>query len=361
MSEGESDSGDKSFEATEKRREDARRKGDIPLSAELVQTAALCGLTLVAMGFGAGLIQQTGQAMLPFLQRPSAFVAAAPEGGWRNIIGPSFGQIAASVVPWVVLPAVFAILALIAQRAPTFTPEKLAFKGSRLSPLSNAKQKLGVQGLVTFAKSCGKLAVHSIVILHYLWGQMDAVSGLMLVTAPAGFSQMATLSLGVLLRVAIVSIGFALLDILWQHHNHRQKMRMSHKDLRDEMKESEGDPALKQQRRARAVDIATKPLRKAMAEADVVIVNPTHYAVALAWDRKGHRPPHCVAKGTDEMAATIRALAVENGVPLHSDPPTARLLHATLDIGQEIDRAHFPAVAAAIRFADLMRQKARKP
>ena len=360
MSGGESDSGEKPFEATQKRLDDARRKGDIPLSAELTQTAALCGLALVALGFGSTLIEAAARTLRGFLQAPAGFVTAAPDGGWRQVIGPALGDLVGALSPWLMVPAVLATVSLAAQRAPVFAPSKLAVKASRMSPLSNFKQKLGKQGLVAFAKSLGKFILLSLVVLQFLWREHERIMTLMLLPGAQGFAQMTGMATQVILRVALVSLGFAMFDLVWQNHSHRQKMRMSHKDLRDEMKESEGDPALKQQRRARAVEIATKPLHKAVAEADVVIVNPTHYAVALAWDRKGNRPPHCVAKGTDAMAARIRALAAEHGVPLHSDPPTARLLHATLAVGQEIDRAHFPAVAAAIRFSDLMRKKAKR-
>jgi flagellar biosynthetic protein FlhB len=96
-----------------------------------------------------------------------------------------------------------------------------------------------------------------------------------------------------------------------------------------------------------------------VAKADVIIVNPTHFAVALRWDQASGRAPVCVAKGVDEIAARIRERAAEAGVPLHSDPPTARLLHATLKIGQEIHPDHYRVVAAAIRFSEAMRKKAR--
>jgi flagellar biosynthetic protein FlhB len=99
----------------------------------------------------------------------------------------------------------------------------------------------------------------------------------------------------------------------------------------------------------------------AVPKADVVIVNPTHFAVALAWDRGSGRAPVCVAKGVDEVALTMRRIAIESGVPVRSDPPTARALHASVDIGQEIPRAHFRAVAAAIRFADRIRERKRRP
>jgi flagellar biosynthetic protein FlhB len=117
---------------------------------------------------------------------------------------------------------------------------------------------------------------------------------------------------------------------------------------------------MKQERRQRAYDIAMNQMMADIPEADVVIVNPTHYAVALKWDRARGTAPKCVAKGVDEIAAKIREIAAEHGVALHSDPPTARAIHATVEIGDEIRPEHYRAVAAAIRFAEAMRKKARR-
>ena len=135
---------------------------------------------------------------------------------------------------------------------------------------------------------------------------------------------------------------------------------MSFQEMRDEARESEGDPHLKQERRRRANDIASNRMLLDVPKADVVIVNPTHYAVALHWSRKKGEAPVCVAKGADEIAARIRELAAEHGVPLHRDPATARALFAMTEIGSEIAPEHYKAVAAAVRFAETMRRKVKR-
>jgi flagellar biosynthetic protein FlhB len=135
---------------------------------------------------------------------------------------------------------------------------------------------------------------------------------------------------------------------------------MTRQEMTEEHKESEGDPHFRAHRRQRGQEIALNRMLQAVPEADVVVVNPTHYAVALKWNRKDRRAPVCVAKGQDEIAARIRERAIEAGVPIHRDPPTARALHAALDVGDEIGREHYQAVAAAIRFAEAMRKKARR-
>ena len=134
---------------------------------------------------------------------------------------------------------------------------------------------------------------------------------------------------------------------------------MSRKEMMDENKNSEGDPAMKQQRRQKGVAIAMNQMMGDVPDADVIIVNPTHYAVALKWDRLNGTAPECVAKGVDLVAAQIREVAQENAVPIHSDPPTARALYATVEIGDQIPKDHYKTVAAAIRFADKIRKVAR--
>jgi len=157
--------------------------------------------------------------------------------------------------------------------------------------------------------------------------------------------------------VVITTLLFGGIDYFWQRMQHLRRNRMSRKDLTEEMKDSEGDPHVKQQRRQRGQEIATNRMLRDVVQADVVVVNPTHYAVALKWSRKGRTAPICVAKGVDEVAARIRAKAAEAGVPLQSDPPTARAIYATVEIGQQIRPEHYRAVAAAIRFAESMRKR----
>ena len=157
----------------------------------------------------------------------------------------------------------------------------------------------------------------------------------------------------------LIAVTIAGVDLVWQRFDHARRLRMSYQDLREEARQSEGDPHMKAQRRSRAEAIATNRMLLDVPKADVVIVNPTHYAVALKWSRAKGSAPVCVAKGEDEVALRIREVAATAGVPVHSDPPTARALHATVEIGREIAPEHYRAVAAAIRFADRMRQAAR--
>jgi flagellar biosynthetic protein FlhB len=251
------------------------------------------------------------------------------------------------------------VLSIAGQRALVFAPSKLAPKLSRISLLSNAKNKFGRGGLFEFAKSFTKLCVYSICLTFFIRARMPEMIAATQTNPRLVLALLAELCTAFLFIVVLISTTIGGIDALWQHFEHLRKNRMSHKEIMDETKNAEGDPHLKQERRQRAMAIAQNQMMADVPKADVVIVNPTHYAVALKWSRKPGEAPKCVAKGVDEVAGSIRRVAAEAGVPLHRDPQTARSLFATVEIGQQIPVDFYPAVAAAIRFAESMRGKAR--
>jgi len=356
----EEDASEKSHEASPKKLEDARKRGEVPNSNDLTTAASYGGLLLAAMAFGAGTISALGGTLQGVLERPGELADLAFGGGSR-LQAEFLLAIAAPLAPWFLVPAALALLSVIAQRSLVFAPEKLQPKMSRVSLLSNAKQKFGRSGLFEFAKSLLKLCIHSVVLGIYLSAQLPRIIGSMSLEPRQIAVELGTLSIGLLLIVLLVAAAIGVIDALFQQAEHMRKNRMSRKELTDEMKQSEGDPYMKQQRRDRAMEIATNRMLSDVPEADVIVVNPTHYAVALKWDRMSLSAPICVAKGVDEIAARIREIAMANDVPIHSDPPAARTIFADVDLGEEIRPEHYQAVAAAIRFAERIRRSAGMP
>jgi flagellar biosynthetic protein FlhB len=257
------------------------------------------------------------------------------------------------------VPPIIVLVVVIAMRSFLVTPEHLVPKLSRISPIATAKHKFGPEGLMEFAKSTAKLCIVSVILYVFLTARLGDILATTYLSPAMSTMVLSQLTLEFLFILLLVAVALGGVDYLWQIHLHHNRNRMSRKELMDEFKESEGDPYLKSARRQRAQEVATNRMLSDVATADVVVVNPTHYAVALRWDRAKGGAPVCVAKGVDEIAAVIRARAAENGIPLHSDPPTARAIFATVDLGQQIRTEHYRAVAAAIRFADAMRKKAR--
>ena len=353
--------GDKPHEATEKKLADARKRGEVPHSTDLTTAAAYGGLLLAGAAFGASSMATMGAGLAGLLERADHLARAAPDGRSGALLGPLLPEVLGPLAIWFGLPATLALIAVIAQRAFVVAPEKLEPKLSRLSLLSNARQKFGRNGLFEFAKSFVKLVVYALILFGFLVFGMERILVTVQLPPAHAIATLGGMTLSFLGIVLAVSLGIGAIDALWQQAEHQRTNRMSRKELMDEMKESEGDPMLKGQRRRRAEEIATNRMLADVPGADVIVVNPTHYAVALKWSRTPGSAPVCVAKGVDEIAARIREHAAEAGVPIHRDPPTARALHATVEIGQEVRPEHYRAVAAAIRFAETMRTRARRP
>lgn len=356
---GEEDDDDKQHEATQQKLDQARKDGDIPSSVDLQAAAATGGFLLALFSFGTWAITETGTAGMVLLEQADQLsgLVAAGSGG---MVGGLILALAAPSIALLLISPLLVLVLLIASRGLVFAPKKLAPKLSRISPLATAKHKFGPAGLVEFAKSTTKLILVSVILYVLLGNRMDDILASLYLSPAMSAALMARMVLEFLFIVLLVQLAIGGIDFLWQNHHHRQKLRMSRKEMMDEFKESEGDPHLKSARRQRAQEVATNRMLTDVATADVVVVNPTHYAVALKWDRTKGGAPLCVAKGVDEVARKIRERAAENGVPIHSDPPTARAIHATVEIGQEIRVEHYRAIAAAIRFADAMRKKARR-
>lgn len=356
---GEDDDSDKSFEPTEQKLRKAREKGEVAKSTDLSVAAAYLGLIVAFYASGSGSVEGIGTALMAFFDQPDRLAPLFFEGSSAAPVGGFVGSAFKPILPWFLVPFVLVLLSIVGQRALVFAPSKLEPKLSRISIISNAKNKFGRSGLFEFLKSFVKLVLYSIclgVYLSYRLPDLIASAG----TGPQSVILMLTqLALEFLFLALIIALAIGVVDAVFQHAEHHRKNMMSFKEIKDEVKDSEGDPHMKGQRRQRGQQIAMGQMMADVPKADVVIVNPTHYAVALQWSREKGAAPVCVAKGVDEVAAAIRRVANENGVPIHSDPPTARALHATIEIGDEIAEDHYAPVAAAIRFAEAMRQRAK--
>ncbi len=360
MSAGAEDEAEKSHEPTPRKLEQARKKGEVARSQDLSVAAAYGGLLLALLLTGPAAIDALGATFRSLIEHADRWRTMFFDGSARQPALGLIAQVSGAVVAWFAIPAALVLATVIAQRAFVVAPSKLAPKLNRISPIANAKNKFGRGGLFEFAKSFAKLVIYSAVLFVFLSVRLEDMSATVQTSPGVAMSMLGRLCIEFLFVALLVALAIGGIDFLWQWNEHMRKNRMSHKELRDEHKESEGDPHMKQSRREKAREIASRRMMQDVPQADVIIVNPTHYAVALKWSRAPGSAPECVAKGVDEIARTIREIAYENGVPVHSDPPTARALYATVEIGQEIAPDHYRAVAAAIRFADALRQKAKR-
>jgi len=359
MSESDSDSAEKSHEPTQSRLEQARREGNVPRSADLDVGLGYLVMLLLLLGAGGTLGATLAGALGAMLERAPEISAQLLAPGGRAVMREALAAMGLSFAAILLAPMVGLFIGLSVQQALVFAPSKIALKLERVSPIKSIGQKFGPTGLFEFAKSALKLTIFCAVLALFLWGRRETL--LALPTLPPQGAVLALGREGVLFLAVITAIALIIAapDLLWQRFDHRRKLRMSRKELMDDFKASEGDPHLKQERRQRGQAIATNRMLADVPGADVVIVNPEHYAVALKWSRIPGSAPVCVAKGVDHVALRIRLEAQKSRVPVHSDPPTARDLHANVEIGQEVPPRSYRAVAAAIRFAERARRQAR--
>lgn len=358
MSEGTGDDNEKPLDSTQRKLEEARRKGDVAKSNDLTTAAGYAGLLLAFLTIGPELLTELGSSISWFHEQPDKIADIVFQGAATSAFDGLMGHAVALIVPWFLLPAALSLISILVQRGFVVTPSLLQPKFSRVSPLANAKQKFGRTGLFEFSKSFVKLLIYSIVLWVVLQTRLNEMMATLWTDPKIMMLILADLFAAFLISVVCVALTIGMIDLIWQKQEHLRKNRMSYKEMKDEAKEAEGDPYLKQERRQRAYALATNRMMLDVPKADVVIVNPTHYAVALKWSRNAGEAPVCVAKGVDEVAKQIRVLAAEHAVPMHSDPPAARALYATTDIGSEIAPDHYRAVAAAIRFAETIKRKA---
>ncbi len=339
--------GEKTEKPTQKRLNDAARDGDILQSREL-------GTALVIM-VGAGWLAIAGPMIMAALRNMlvealrfnqddvTKFDPAMRSWGLLSgLVLPIGGIMLATIVAAIAAPAMLGSLGF---RANAFAP-----KASKLNPMSGIKRIFGMQGLIELGKSIAKVILLGAIGVWLIWGRLTAIAAM-------GTSDLhgALIELGSIFVMACLVMGGALMliagiDVPAQMVQRSRRLAMSKQDLKDENKESEGSPELKGHIRRRQYEMMSNNVRKAVAEATVVITNPTHFAVALRYQPGRDLAPVVVARGRDDIAAAIRELADKSDVPILQYPELARAVYFTSRNGQIVDEALYMAVATVLAF-----------
>jgi flagellar biosynthetic protein FlhB len=347
--------GEKEFEATDQRKRQARRDGDVAQSKEATTFSLMLGMALAAGLFGtvlAGGIFNQFQAI--FYHADSYAYDIFTDGGSQARAW--LMSVLFQCLPLFLILVVLVLGTLLLQGSIAFSVKKLKPEMKKLNPAENLKKKYGPKGLLDFAKDTAKMLFAGFLasmFLYYFIEQYYASSAVQLTQFfRFTFTQVTT--------VILLFCGFqfilGVVDFFIQRQMHASKLKMTRQEMKDEMKRSDGDPQLKQQRREKGQKITKGQMLQNVKEATVVMVNPEHYAVALKWDPNGDSAPVVVAKGVDHMAARIREVATAHDVPICRDPPSTRSIYGLIEIDEEIHPEHFAAVAAAISFVDRLKQ-----
>lgn len=356
MAENQNDDQERSEDPTQKKLEDAIKRGDVAKSQEVNTWFLLAGGTLALFAFGGAAADRLART---FAQLFATSHAIGMDG--RAIVrlgGHILVDVLIAIGPLLVILVIAAIGSNLLQHRWLWTGESLKPKLSRISPASGAKRMFSKHALVQFAKGLAKIGVVSAVILAVMAPEVDTITRLIGGDYTMILPVASTLSLRLLFGVVAVMAVVAALDWLWSRHTWHERQRMSVREIREEYKETEGDPTIKAKLRQIRQSRMRRRMMSEVPTATVVITNPTHYAVALKYER-GMNAPLCVAKGMDALALRIRKLAEENRVPVVENPPLARALHKSVDLDEEVPPEHYKAVAEVIGYVMQMRHGMR--
>lgn len=339
--------------ASPRRLEDARKKGNIPRSRELNTFAVLmaAGATLLIMG------APLAQGMMQLMKRGLTFdrsVLNAPDVMWNSLIQ-SMLDMLVLFFPLLLVLLIAALAAPMMLGGWLLSTEALEPDFGRVNPLKGISRIFSVTSLAELGKAVAKSLVVGVIGFWVVWHYWEEMLGLATESLRHSTAHLVQLLGWSFIFITAAMILIVAIDVpfqLWEYH---RKLRMTKEELRQEMKESEGDPQLKARIRTMQREAARKRMMTEVPKADVIVTNPTHYAVALRYNEKEMRAPRVVAKGSYLLAERIRELGAENGVPILRTPPLARALYKHAELDQEIPTALFAAVAEVLAYVYQLR------
>lgn len=332
--------------ATPRRREEARRKGQVARSQELPAAVALLIPLCLLYVWGDDL----WQAMVAIL-RTALIVDGPPDVAAVPALLKAIGrELIWRLGPMLVVIFAAILASMLVQVGLLLTLHPLTPSLSKINPLNGLQRLFSMRSLMTTVINLAKMVL--VVVIVALTMRDRAAEILLALTLGASdvlrLGAWLTFELGV--RLAVVLLVLALADFAWQRFRHERDLRMTKEEVKDEYRSMEGDPKLKARRRQVQLQLAMQRLRKDMADADVVVSNPTHVAVAIRYDAADMPAPQVVAKGADYAALRIRQLAVEYGIPVVERPPLARALYASIEVGQYIPERFYRAIAEILAY-----------
>jgi flagellar biosynthetic protein FlhB len=344
----ENEAASKTEEATPRRLEEARNKGEVAKSVDLAQAATMAGAFGVMAILGGWLARNLAVQLTPFLAHPETMTV---EGQGGVEIARYAIMAAAPALAAVLGGAVlFGVAGHVLQTGLLFTPSKLSPDLSKLNPMQGFRRLFGIDNLMSFLRSALKVILTGAVAWWVLSPHAQELASLATMEPAAILAFGAKLCRDLGFAVLVLLGAGAGLDFLWQRQRFAARMRMTKEELKEDFKQSEGDPHIKARQRQIRNERARRRMIQAVPTATVVLMNPTHYAVALRYEAGETPAPECVAKGVDELALRIRQVAEEAGVPVVEDAPLARALYATVEVDEVIPREHYQAVAKVIGF-----------
>lgn len=349
------DDSQKTEDPTPKKLEEARKRGQVALSREVNNWVMLCAATILIIALSGTMLNDLKNMMRVFIEHAHDLPQAP--GGMESILGGTLIE----TMKILALPFLFLLVAAFfapfLQIGPLFAPEVIKPDISKISILKGFKRLFSMRSIVEFVKGILKItiigAVATIIIYPYFGSLEHMIDMPVQMVMAELYFLVVRMMIGILVVLAII----AGLDLIYQRYEYNKKMRMSRQEIKDEYKQSEGDPHVKAKLRQLRAERARQRMMQAVPEADVVITNPTHYSIALKYNPDESPAPIVIAKGMDEVALRIREIAKENDIVLYENKPLARVLYDTVEIDEMIPTEHFKAVAEIISYVFKLKGK----
>lgn len=351
------DKDQKTEDPTDKKVSDAHAKGDVAFAPEMRHAAMFTAAIVVTGGLGSWTFLRLGELCTRLWGGTEDF-RLSPDGGQGFAAG-LLGQLALILAPLLATLVGFALLGGLLQGKPSISWSRVAPKLSKVSPTAGFARLFGARAAVEFAKTLAKLSLVIGVATVVIWPKATSFDRLVGADPAAIASATGELVTMMVKAVAMLAGALALFDFVYQRRAWLARMRMSLQEIKDERKDSDGDPKIKARIRAIAFQRARRRMMQAVPTASVVITNPTHYAVALRYDHGRMSAPVVVAKGVDAVAMKIREVAASAGVPVVESPPLARALHAAVELDHPVPMEHYAAVAEIIGYVMRLSKRQR--
>lgn len=343
------DLGEKTEDATPKRLLDARGEGNIARSTDAAGALVLLGVTIMLW---LGMMPMLGQMKL-YMGRSLGSDGSGAGVAIESVRDSSIAAFLYAVkigAPLLIVAWILSYLSHFWQVGWLFAPKSVQPKLSKLNPISGFQRIFGIAGVVKAAMDAAKVALVVVVVVVSIGGMIDTIVSLPNLGMMQALGASGWLLLNLALRILVVLVALGLIDFTFQRWKHRRDLRMSKTEVKDELKQTEGDPETKKRRMRMQQQIAMQRLSADVPKADVVVTNPEHISVAIQYDSGNMHAPKVVAKGQDYVALRIRQIAMQHGIPVIERKPLARAIYKNVKVGQEIPPQFYQAIAEILAY-----------
>ncbi len=350
----ETDDSQRTEDPTPKKLAEARKNGQVPMSKEINTWLLLLVSTIVVAGMGPSMMRQLAILLEAVIEQ--SWQAFGSPGVMQVLKALFFEVLGIIIAPFLVL-MVAAVAGSFGQIGLIYSPESLKPKFDKLSPVAGFSRLFSMRSFFEFLKGLAKVAIISCVSWTVLKPFMGGLDRVITLAEPDLLQEMSTIFIKLMSAILMVLFLLAFGDLIFQRYSFYKQMRMSKQEIKDEFKQTEGDPHIRSRLRQIRMERARKRMMTNVPKSTVVITNPTHYAVALRYEPAEMDAPVCTAKGLDLIALRIRELAEEHGVVIVENPPLARTLHKSMEVDETIPPEHYKAVAEVISYVFRLKKK----